>query len=548
MPERALEQIAAAEKASSDEAWPDAVERWRSLAEQNPVNGRFWSELARASYEGADFAGAIEAAFHALELRAGSPAETALLIARSHARLCESDPALDWLERAFELGWRKAEEVRNDDVFTRFSDDERFQSLTGLADYGSLSRDEGWRFDLRFLAREIRRLAFDPFRLQTESEFETAIEEIEASIPNLTDAQVLVAFNRLLVPLGDGHAYVFPSSSPGHEALKRTLPLQFYLFQEGLFVIGAVAEHADLLGGQIAAIDGTPIEAIIAAVEPTICRDNDQWPNEILPFRLRETPMLHAMGLLHDARGATLTVVDLAGSTRNARVDSDFTFPNTPIGRNFPFPDDWSYLAGILPQPKPLYLRDLRSPFWFEHLSEIETVYLQFNSVRDGDDETFQAFTERLFTFIDERAIRRLIIDMRWNKGGNTTLEWPFVHNLVARPAIDRKGSLFAIIGRRVFSAAQNFATYLDLHTNVTFVGEPTGSCPTFIGENIEFTLPWSRCLANVSDLLWQSSWPEDHRTWIAPEIYVPPTFAAFRENRDPALEAILESMERPLT
>jgi hypothetical protein len=31
-----------------------------------------------------------------------------------------------------------------------------------------------------------------------------------------------------------------------------------------------------------------------------------------------------------------------------------------------------------------------------------------------------------------------------------------------------------------------------------------------------------------------------DYRTWIAPQIYTPPTFAAFRANRDPAMEAIL--------
>lgn len=44
----------------------------------------------------------------------------------------------------------------------------------------------------------------------------------------------------------------------------------------------------------------------------------------------------------------------------------------------------------------------------------------------------------------------------------------------------------------------------------------------------------------NVSDLLWQSSWPMDHRAWIAPDLYTPPTFEAFRRNQDPALDAVL--------
>ncbi len=46
---------------------------------------------------------------------------------------------------------------------------------------------------------------------------------------------------------------------------------------------------------------------------------------------------------------------------------------------------------------------------------------------------------------------------------------------------------------------------------------------------------------ANVSELFWQSSWPGDRRTWIAPLLFAPPTFAAFRRNQDPAMEAIAE-------
>jgi len=109
----------------------------------------------------------------------------------------------------------------------------------------------------------------------------------------------------------------------------------------------------------------------------------------------------------------------------------------------------------------------------------------------------------------------------------------------------DRRGRLYVIIGRSTFSAAQNLSTLIERHTEAIFVGEPTGSSPTFVGETIDFQLPYSGVWANVSDLLWQSGWPMDERTWIAPLLYTPPTFAAFRENRDPALEAILAVREQ---
>ena len=105
---------------------------------------------------------------------------------------------------------------------------------------------------------------------------------------------------------------------------------------------------------------------------------------------------------------------------------------------------------------------------------------------------------------------------------------------------INRRGKLFVIIGRRTYSAAQNTATYFERYTEATFVGEPTGSSPNFIGEENMVVLPYSKLVANVSHLYWQSSWPQDQRVWLAPEIYTPPTWADFRAGRDAALEAVL--------
>jgi hypothetical protein len=132
------------------------------------------------------------------------------------------------------------------------------------------------------------------------------------------------------------------------------------------------------------------------------------------------------------------------------------------------------------------------------------------------------------------------VIDIRWNGGGNTFLSQHLLHHLIASKRLSRRVALFVIIGRLTFSAAQNTVTAIERETNAIFVGEPTGSRPNFIGEQVIFELPYSKFLANVADLYWQTSWPWDHRTWIAPDIYAPPTFESFSRNEDPALEAIL--------
>jgi hypothetical protein len=70
-------------------------------------------------------------------------------------------------------------------------------------------------------------------------------------------------------------------------------------------------------------------------------------------------------------------------------------------------------------------------------------------------------------------------------------------------------------------------------------VGEPTGSSPNFVGETIMVHLPYSKVDISISDLFWQSSWPTDDRPWIAPDYYVPPTFADVSSGRDVALDAV---------
>jgi hypothetical protein len=194
--------------------------------------------------------------------------------------------------------------------------------------------------------------------------------------------------------------------------------------------------------------------------------------------------------------------------------------------------------------PAPLYLRNCDTPYWFEYLPQDAVVYFQFNAVCDQVPEPITAFCRRLFAFIDGHQVSKLIIDLRWNGGGDTALVRPLLHHLIGCTRINQRGCLYVIIGRGTFSAAQNAATMIERETDAIFVGEPTGSRPNFVGEVALFTLPFSKTRVNVSDVYWQTSWPEDDRPWIAPDLYAPPSFKTFSRNRDPAMEAILSSRE----
>lgn len=536
-----LRLLARARERSVQQEWTAAVPLWEAVIERNPVDGGLWLDLADARRQAGRHPAAVGAYQHALELGTGRwtafPFHIAYAIACCYAADGDNGPALDWLERAFELGYRELAHARSDPALAALRDDARYRALVGLIDTDSLSRDAGWGYDLALLAREVKRKAWQPFRKLSEAEFDAAVHTLDESIPALSDVEVLVGMRRILALLGDGHAGVAINRRPS--SARETLPVLFYLFEEGLFITAGAPGYEELLGSRVLRFGDHSIETIFAGVAPIETRDNEYWRKQVTPYTLRELPILHALGLIPDPHEVALTLQRPDGAEQTVVLAADSGLLNDQLWNARPCPPDWTFFPHTLGTPLPAYLRHQTVPFWFEHLPAERTVYCQFNMVRNDPAEELPAFSERLFRFIEDTGVTRLVIDLRWNNGGNTLLEMPLLHRIIGS-RMNQRGRLFVIIGRRTFSAAQNFATMVERHTEALFVGEPTGSSPNFVGESIYVELPYSKLQLNVSDLFWQSSWPTDHRTWIAPLLYLPPTFAAYRENRDPALEAVL--------
>lgn len=534
------ELIAQAQAKTDSQSWTEAAALWEKVVAKNPVNGSFWHQLASARYRERDYRQAIAAYQKVIALGVGFPSSAAYQVARCHALLGEKEAALKWLEQSFEMGFRDLRAAQNDADLQALRDDPRYRKIVALADTGKMSRDEGWRYDLQLLAREVKRKGYAFVRPLSKEEFDTAVKKLHDAIPKLSDMQVTIEMMKLLRQVGDGHTGLL-SSGQRAEWLK-TLPMQFYLFEEGLFIIAADPRYKDLLGAQVLRFGERTVEQVIGALDPLISRDNEIWVKQRAPYLMRRLPLLNGLGLIPNPEKATLLLREMSGQTRSVEITADQSQPN--IWNVLPNPSAWVNLPQTLTGPLPLYLKNMAASYWFEYLPERKLVYFQFNVVRNDQQEPLAQFCARLFKFIGEYEVEKLVIDLRWNNGGNTTLLPSLIHGLIRSERINHRDRLFVIIGRRTYSAAQNAATFIDRHMNVTFVGEPTGSSPNFIGEELIFTLPHSQLQANVSDFYWQSSWPMDYRAWIAPQIYRPPTFAAYRANRDPALEAIFSQRE----
>ena len=527
-----LDLLAAARKHTADRNWDNAVAAWRQVTERNPVNGEYVANLADALYYSGQFAKSIEIYKKQLDLRYGRQYIAAYNIACCYALVGNKNQALDWLEKSFAMGFRSYTHAQNDSDLKSLHGDKRFIKILAMEDVSKMNRVQGWRYDMELMKKEVTRKAYLR-RDMALDEFNKQYQVLYNSVDKKTDMQMTLELAKLMVTVNDGHSALFPFFD---KEFKVSVPLQFYFFNEGLYIVSAHEKYKHLVGSKVLAFENKTVADVSATLSPYIARDNEIGVLQVMQSVMRHTRALQALGLIADKNKMELKLADASGKQSTAVIVAD-----TMVARvdHKSVPADWVKYYETLSQPVPLYLKNTKATYWFEKLPNSKALYFQWNNVLNDRKVPFNRFTDSLMKYIGENDIDKLVIDLRWNNGGNTLLVPYFINAIIKNDKINTRGNLFVIIGRRTFSAAQNLSTYLEMRTNATFVGEPTGSSPNFVGEEDFITLPYSKLAMNVSDLFWQSSWPGDQRTWIAPAIYAPPTFKAYSTNTDVALEAI---------
>lgn len=507
--------------------WEKALPIYQQLTKSHPFYAWGWLGLGWSLHYTGHYAEAIPAYQQAIRLGAERPFRMMLEIARCYAALSKKADALKWFEQAMQHGLTNVDRLRDDASLKLLRNEPRFRELVAIVDTSRMSRIEGWRYDLNLLAREIKRVHYNPYRFMAPAEFERAVREIHEAIPSLTDDEITVRLMKLVRRLGDGHSYVVPTYQ--EDETQQGLPVLFSFFEEGLYIGATTPEHEDLLWARVLKFDGATAERVYTGLDDIVSQDNSMRLLSQAPAFMRLPPLLKALGLAADASKIGLTIVDRQGRERVVTL----AMTKGEI-------KEWVRKPADAVNELPLYAQNRKDYYWFKYFPETRLLYFQYNAVANKKDESVAQFAARLFSFIEQNEVDKLVVDLRWNGGGNMFLSKPLLEGVLAAKKVNQPGHLFVIAGRHTFSAAMIFAAQLERYTHAIFVGEPTGSSPNFVGETNFRQLPYSKMWVSLSNLYWQNSTATDQRIWIAPRLSAPPTFNSYRQGLDPALEAIM--------
>ena len=197
---------------------------------------------------------------------------------------------------------------------------------------------------------------------------------------------------------------------------------------------------------------------------------------------------------------------------------------------------NWVDLRDGASLPLPLWLKEPQNEFWFEYLADSKTMYVQLNQVGDKDTETLADFSKRLFAFVDDNTVEKLILDLRLNRGA-TRASVPLVTGII-NPE-DRQQEMFRNHGADM-AAALSATDRIDIQTvslaSLRLEGNLTAT-------SVRITL--QQCVSVLSIIL----------AGLASVGYAPVDSATsrgmtsdYRANHDPAMKAILNYVpQKPL-
>jgi len=421
---------------------------------------------------------------------------------------------------------------------------------TSGAVHGQELSVEEWREDLQHLARVIDEVHPNPYLFNDRDAVQSAINELSASIPEMSDDQVILGMAGIAGMLRDGHSMVIPLSQ--RFPLTEFAPIRLFATPDGWIVV-AVAEEFDwALGTQVLTISGKPTDEVMARLARHSAADNESQRISNAPVGLALGRILRGLELVDESGILSLTVQPDGGSPRSLNIPLlemplNFGWTQSP----FAAPGENTKSITNLWSETPLAFSHPGEPYWSEYDADHELLYIQINQVNSSDGPTsvngaesvssLPDFLARSLALTDDHETQTLVVDLQFNTGGDNFVARELIQILHEYPALIERGRLFVPIGRKTFSAGINFASLFEAYSEALFVGEPAAGRPNHYGDARGFPLPNSGLVARVSTLNWQLGVnPWDIRRMMEPDIWAPFDQSSLNQGIDPVLEAIL--------
>lgn len=425
--------------------------------------------------------------------------------------------------------------------------------VTTIAPATAEIRTDGWHRDLD-IVRDQWLTKDRSFAPAARAQAERRLADLRARVATTPDSMVTAELARIAALSANAHTRAYLLRNRGYW---RRYPIRIWKFADGWRVVAAQGPGERLLGRKVVAVGGVPVDKVQAAVRPLFA-GNDQWADYMASYSLTSPEALAGTGALASPGAAAFTVKDERGRATLMLEP----LPHQP--RDKP-EESWWFLSPAHPastgwrhvlngRTLPPVLAGAARNYAFRRCQG-NIAYFQFNRAQDDAGESLAAFGERMLAELKARPARQLIVDLRFNTGGDLTKGHGLFKAITAEPWSHVPGQVSAVIGPNTFSAGITHAVWLKQESAATFVGTEPGDVLDTWAEGGNIDLPYSKLRMHYADMAHRySKRPVDvpkeqvYLDWnvddLKPRVAADWTWASYYGGRDPYTEALLQ---RPL-
>lgn len=354
------------------------------------------------------------------------------------------------------------------------------------------------------------------FKLIPEDTFDLLITGLKQKAHNISKEAFTVELFRINAHIADEHTRIAPIDS-------LIFPMRFEWFDEGMAVIMTDSLHHQHLFSRLIAIDGHPIAEVLHALSGILKKDNVSFQKFWTAYYLNRPAMLYGLGLLEQRDRATFTFLTSSGDTVSTTIHAVLA---AVLRLNY---------CRNLPMGMQVAMEGRHYDYKYDDTTGV--LFFEYASCSEEEGLPFREFNKQLFDMVKAKHPSKLIVDLRYNGGGNSSVLNPFLRS-IRSSYLNAPGKLYVLTGRRTFSSALMNAVEMVRTTHAITVGEPTGANINHYGEVKSFVLPDSKITVYYSTKYWEN-W-SGYDGPLVPDISLEHRYSNFIEGRDEALEYIL--------
>lgn len=378
--------------------------------------------------------------------------------------------------------------------------------------------------DLNLLSETLEKEHLNLFAKISKESFDAEKARIAAEIPHMTDADFFYALKQLVAMTGDAHTTIGYSDSIYKHLM--ALPLAIEKYGDDWYIMMLDEQNAQYLGAKLKAINGVSIQDIFEKSKSVMSFENESWALSQFSNTIAFKEALNYLGIVSgddkimleiETKEKLDTSIEMIPLTETALMSAEIDIlEGETVAKTWP---EGYYRA--------LSLDD-------DHL------LIQYNVCAESPDLTMASFTDSIKKELSDKNYKTVVIDLRYNTGGNSEVLRPMLNMLKTMKA-EKSLEIYTLIGKSTFSSAIINAVQTKDELGSTLIGTATGGNVNGYGEVKTFELKNHPFVVTYSTKYFELIRGYDKDS-LYPDVEVKQSLEDYLDGKDTEVEWILSN------